>query len=267
MLRDEQAVIKNLQTNEQGFKRSQGDEWYQTMHDDALRLATLRGSLVQLNERLQNRTRHFLEEGPSLAATIPIRIEVPTVARVAFPKLNAGELRIDAGELRDTPTSATSLPAEAAAPGTMIVETPAASAPPQVKRQRPAMNWIKLGMLELLLSVSVGCLLSIVVPLQRGLRAPMWLRRAPARLVPALARLGSAQLRLIRALVWRIPTPAQQIDAPMPRLLRASAWLTRSLVRVRRRGTKQLEPLALAPVSWRLSLRPARTPPAMTAKG
>jgi len=166
LLRAEQAVMNDLQTNEKAFRRSQGEQWYTAMRGDLAQLMTLRESIVQVNAQLHLRLPEFTEEAPGISALVPGKIEATLVPTA--PKQNR---TISTGV---EPTPSVKPPAEPSTVGqsstvvaTHTVTTPALSDP----RRGRLIAWISVAVVLLLSSIAVGTVLSIVGPVRRLLDA------------------------------------------------------------------------------------------------
>src|ERR1019366_4943895 len=80
LLANERAFTQTLESNEKGFRRSQGDQWVDSMREDFTHLASLDGSLVELNAQLPAQGHALAQEKSGLAAAIPLKIDDPMVA-------------------------------------------------------------------------------------------------------------------------------------------------------------------------------------------
>src|SRR3984957_16081082 len=91
LLKTEQTIVANRATNEAGFRRSQGDQWYSHKRDDVARLVAMRGSLLLLNRQLHARTSDLAEEARSVALLVPQKVETPLAAAVVKAKIASNE--------------------------------------------------------------------------------------------------------------------------------------------------------------------------------
>jgi hypothetical protein len=196
LLKTEQAVINNLETNEGGFRRSEGDQWYTAMRDEFARLVSLRGSLLQLNEQLHIEADDFAEEATSVAASVPSKIEAPLVAPALKRKSN-----IESGTMHAPTAPALEVPS-AVVPDPAVVETHSVTThAPQDHEKRVVIAWISAGVLALLISIALGTVLSIVGPVRR-------LRDATMRLAKGTLQCASsavASVSLIRSRLHSTP--------------------------------------------------------------
>jgi diguanylate cyclase (GGDEF)-like protein len=168
----EQRALSSLEAYEGSLARYRGDAWYEAMHDDLLRLVTLRGTILTLNSQLRARTRAFSDQSLAIAAVIPHELELPQlVARTSdVPRAQ-----------RPPPPTATSAiagsqrPQIVPPPPTAAVR-PAVPAPPTAVQSAGARShrwsaWITLAAVLLLVCLLIGTAVGIVLPVRRLIRA------------------------------------------------------------------------------------------------
>ena len=207
LLKTERAVINNLETNEAGFRRSEGDQWYTAMHEEFARLVALRGSLLQLNEQLHVRSHDFTEEATSVATIVPSKVEAPFVAVALKRKSNTNE--IGTNHVSNAPSLAV---ASAVVPAPAVVETHSVTThAPKDHEKRVVIAWISVGVLLLLISIALGTVLSIVGPVRR-------LRDATVRVAK-----GDAAVRVQRGGIRELDTLAVAFNAMADELAIAKA--------------------------------------------
>ena len=207
LLKTEKAVVENLATNESGFKRSEGDQWYTAMHDDVARLIALRGSLLQLNNQLHVRSHDFAEEAASVATLVPSKLEAPPVAVALKSRSNSNE--IGTNPALNPPSSAVPT---AAVPAPAVVETRSVTThDPKDHEKRVLIAWISVGVFMLLISIALGTVLSIVGPVRR-------LRDATTRLAK-----GDTAVRVLRGGIKELDTLAVAFNAMADELSTAKA--------------------------------------------
>jgi diguanylate cyclase (GGDEF)-like protein len=231
LLKNEQTIVENLATNEGGFRRSEGDQWYTGMHDDVARLVSQRESLLLLNKQLHARTSDFSEEARSVALIVPNKVEAPFVAAASKAKSAVNELRgpraLSAPSLA-VPGYAGSDPA--------VVETRSVTTLPQKdQKERVLIEWISIGFFMLFFSIAVGTVLSIVRPVRR-------LRDATVRLAK-----GDSAVRVSRGGVKELDTLAVSFNVMADELSLAKAAAReyqRSLEAKVEERTRQLKELA-----------------------
>jgi diguanylate cyclase (GGDEF)-like protein len=213
VLKTEQAVTTNLESNEKAFRRSEGDQWYVAMHDDFVRLTALRESIMQLNGQMHLRSHAFSDEAERVAALVPAKIEA--LVAVPAPKSagTAGETGIK---------HAPNMPAKTV-PGVVlpavIISAPSLVPPHVVTtrveksngKRRVVVACISVLVLVLLISIAFGTMLSIVRPV-RGLR-------------DAIVRVakGDAAVRVERGGIKELDTLAVAFNAMAEELSEAKA--------------------------------------------
>lgn len=207
LLKTEKAVVENLATNESGFKRSEGNQWYTAMHDDIARLIALRGSLLQLNNQLHVRSHDFAEEAASVATLVPSKVEAPHIAVALKSRSSSNE--IGANPALNPPSLAVPT---AAVPAPAVVETRSVTThDPKDHEKRVLIAWISVGVFILLISIALGTVLSIVGPVRR-------LRDATTRLAK-----GDTAVRVLRGGIKELDTLAVAFNAMADELSTAKA--------------------------------------------
>jgi diguanylate cyclase (GGDEF)-like protein len=207
LLKNEQTIVENLATNEAGFRRSQGDQWYTGMHDDVARLVSQRESLLLLNKQLHTRTNDFSEESRSVALIVPGKVESPVVAASSKVKSTPSEFRGPQAVVAPpvaVPSTAGSDPA--------VVETQSVTTlPNKDHRKRLIIEWTSIAFFLLFFSIAVGTVLSIVRPVRR-------LRDATVRLAK-----GDSAVRVSRGGVKELDTLAVSFNVMADELSQAKA--------------------------------------------
>ena len=241
LLKTEQTIVDNLATNEAGFRRSQGDQWYIHMRDDVTRLVSLRGSLLLLNRQLHARANDLSEEAKSVALLVPEKVETPLLAAAAKAKTVGNELHG-----RQVPAAASAVVAAPVVPGAELPQA-AASTPAVVETQsvktlpapdhhkRVLIAWISVAFFILFFAIVVGTVLSVVRPVRR-------LRDATARLAK-----GDSAVRVLRGGIKELDTLAVSFNVMADELSVAKAAAhdyQRSLEAKVEERTRQLKELA-----------------------
>ena len=174
LLSNERAAAKTLQSNEKGFRSSQGDQWYSSMREDLAQLDVLAESLIQLNEQLHVTSQALSDENSGLVAMIPAKVAAP-VAVVATVKRS---LPVAASLTRTAVPSPAEEANSAPAVTAPVVETRTVTTQnPEARRQRVLVAWISGAVLVLLIGISVATVLSIVRPVGALLNATARLAR------------------------------------------------------------------------------------------
>jgi diguanylate cyclase (GGDEF)-like protein len=206
LLNMEQVVAKSLETNEKSFRRSEGDAWYTAMHEDFAQLMTVRQSIMVLNGSFHQHLSEFSQETTSVAALVPSKIEAPAAKPIKTQTVSAGK----AGGFASIQLPTVFVTAEAAAPA--VIETHSVTTrAPQDQRRRALIAWLSVGVLVLLVSITLGTVLSIVRPVRR-------LRDATTR----LAR-GESVVRVSRGGIRELDTLAVAFNAMADELTTAKA--------------------------------------------
>jgi hypothetical protein len=103
LIANEQTALKTLETNEKGLRHSNGDAWYQTMHDSLLALAPLRTSWGEATDNLNGETAALADASAHLIKSIPRRVNAPPAAAVSSQhRLSAQRLRVNGVSCRTT---------------------------------------------------------------------------------------------------------------------------------------------------------------------
>jgi diguanylate cyclase (GGDEF)-like protein len=236
LLKTERTIVENLATNEVGFRRSQGDEWYSRVRADVARLVTLRGSLLLLNKQLHARTADLSEEAGSVALLVPDKVESPPVAATARLKAVATESRGGPAAGAASPAVPAAVIPDAAASAPAVVETQSVKTMPAPDHQkRVLMEWISVAFFILFFAIVVGTVLSVVRPVRR-------LRDATARLAK-----GDSAVRVSRGGIKELDTLAVSFNVMADELALAKAAAReyqRSLEAKVEERTRQLQELA-----------------------
>jgi diguanylate cyclase (GGDEF)-like protein len=160
LIANEQVTIKTLEANEKGLRRSNGDAWYQTMHDNLVALAPLRTSWGEASENLKRARTALAESSARLIKSIPRRVNAPPAAASSTPPSPAGAAMEATSPL---------LPASVPAPSVHTESTQA-----QVPMDHPGRTlllWISICVVALVMYICIGTTLSIVRPVRRLLAA------------------------------------------------------------------------------------------------
>jgi diguanylate cyclase (GGDEF)-like protein len=207
LLSNERAATQTLQSNEKGFRSSQGDQWYSSMREDLAQLDVLAGSLIQLNEQLHIRGEELLEEKTALAAMIPVRVTGVVVAAAPAkktPLAAAGAIHApDAAPREGAMDSAVTVAAPVVETRTVTTQNP------ESRRQRVLVAWISGAVLVLLIGISLATVLSIVRPVGA-------LLNATARLAQ-----GDSAIRVARGGIRELDTLAVAFNAMADQLATA----------------------------------------------
>ena len=167
---NENALSRTLEVNEKAFRRTEGDAWYEAMHNDLAKLAATRNFVAQLTRQLHEGADQFAEEGKHLAKSIPPTIE-KHVRVVTRP--------IVAPTVAKDPPNTASIGRHAA------VESIAQRLPPIVTSQSVTTHseaeadrqhlfaWISVAAILLLIFVCLSTILSVVRPVRRLLAATL----------------------------------------------------------------------------------------------
>src|ERR1700722_15865726 len=239
LLKTEQTIVANLATNEAGFRRSQGDQWYSHMRDDVARLVAMRGSLVLLNRQLHARTSDLTEEARSVALLVPEKVETP-LAAVVKPKTASNEIHGHQAPGAASPvlpgSVAPTSPLADAAPAPAVVETESVKTlPAPDHHKRVLIAWISSAFFVLFFAIVVGTVLSVVRPVRR-------LRDATARLAK-----GDTAVRVLRGGIKELDTLAVSFNVMADELSVAKAAAhdyQRNLEAKVEERTRQLKDLA-----------------------
>ena len=207
LLSTEQAAGKTLEANEKGFRRSQGDQWYSSTRGDLAHLVALRESLLQLSEQLRVRSQALRQDETDVAAMIPAKVVAPVVVAAPEKRSSAAvnSARAENNPSRDAPAEAIALAAPVVESRSVTTQTP------EAHQKRVLVAWISGGVLILLVSISLGTVLSIVRPVRS-------LLNATARLAQ-----GDSAIRVARGGIKELDTLAVAFNAMADQL--ASAQL------------------------------------------
>jgi diguanylate cyclase (GGDEF)-like protein len=237
----EQTIVENLTTNEVGFRRSQGDQWFVGMRDDVARLISLRESLLPLNKQLHAGSRDLSQEAGSVALLVPKKVETPLAAATVKVKSVSTEPRGHQASAAASPVvPAPAVPAtvvsDAASAAPAVVETESVKTlPAPDHHKRILIAWISVAFFILFFAIAVGTVLSVVRPVRR-------LRDATARLAK-----GDNTVRVLRGGVKELDTLAVSFNAMADELSVAKAAARdyqRSLEDKVEERTRQLKELA-----------------------
>jgi diguanylate cyclase (GGDEF)-like protein len=175
LLKTEQKIISNLETNEKSFRRSEGDQWYSAMREDLTHLISLRDSIMQINGQLHSRAHDFAEAAVSTAELVPSKVESAVVAPIPRGKAKSVTEQFATAA---APNATTLAPPSAHASAPSIVETHSVTKQaPQEHKKRLLIAWISVAVLVLLVSIAFGTVLSIVGPVRRLRDATMKLAK------------------------------------------------------------------------------------------
>ena len=167
-LSNERAAAQTLQSNEKGFRSSQGDQWYSSMREDLAQLDVLGESLIQLNEQLHVSGQGLSEEKTGLEAMIPAKVAAPVVIAAPVkrsPPVAAGVTRAVAPASVEAANGAPTVAAPVVETRTVTTQNP------EARRQRVLVAWISGAVLVLLIGISLATVLSIVRPVGALLNA------------------------------------------------------------------------------------------------
>ena len=159
----EQAVINNLNTNERGFRHSEGDRWYSAMREDFSRLVALRGSLLQANQELVDHSHEFAEASAGVAALIPKQIEGPVIVLALKSKQTA-----EKAKALHVPTATAVARTAPVEPVRAVVQTHSVTThAAKDKKKRALIAWLSVAVVSLLVAIAVLTVASIVGPVRR----------------------------------------------------------------------------------------------------
>ncbi len=240
LLKTEQTIVDNLATNEAGFRRSQGDQWYIHMRDDVTHLVALRGSLLLLNKQLHARTSDLAEEARSVALLVPQKVETPLGPAVVKAKTASNDNHGHQAPAAASPplpgSVAPTSPLPDAVPAPAVVETRSVKTlPAPDHHKRVLIAWISSALFVLFFAIVVGTVLSVVRPVRR-------LRDATARLAK-----GDTAVRVLRGGIKELDTLAVSFNVMADELSVAKAAAhdyQRSLEAKVEERTRQLKELA-----------------------
>ena len=181
LIANEQTALKTLETNEKGLRHSNGDAWYQTMHDSLLALAPLRTAWSEATDNLNGETAALADASAHLIKSIPRRVAAPPAEAVSSASTSAAGARLETA----TPLSTASLTAPQPVPATHDAVIPSAmSTPPEDVRTESTMTqapvehpgrtlllWMSIAVIALVMYICIGTTLSIVRPVRRLLKA------------------------------------------------------------------------------------------------
>ena len=171
LIANEQTALKTLETNEKGLRHSNGDAWYQTMHDSLLALAPLRTSWGEATDNLNGETAALADASAHLIKSIPRRVNAPPAAVVSPASTSAAGTAPLAAPQPDISPPDFTLPVELAAPLDSIhTESTQTTAPIEHPGRTPLL-WISICVVVLVMYICVGTTLSIVRPVRRLLAA------------------------------------------------------------------------------------------------
>ena len=206
LLNTEQVVAKSLETGEKSLRRSEGDAWYTAMRDDFAQLMTVRRSIMELNAPTHQRFSEVSQETTSVAALVPSKIDAPP----ANPLKVKGIVLDKAARLVSLQLPTAFVTAAAVAPA--VIETHSVTTrAPQDHGKRALIAWLSVAVLVLLVSITLGTVLSIVRPVRR-------LRDATTRLAH-----GESAVRVPRGGIRELDTLAVAFNTMADELTTAKA--------------------------------------------
>jgi len=191
--KDEQSFVDLFESSAQSYRRSQGDRWYDVMHDNMQQLVAARESAVQLTQTLQTLSEEFSTQRSALTASVPAKIEAPAVRAAPRP-----------------PTATiTELSQASIAP---VIETHSVTTSlPQDRQRRANFAYASAAVLLLLLYICVATVLSIVRPVRRLILASELLAK------------GNNEVRVDRGGVKELDTLALAFNSMADELAAAKA--------------------------------------------
>lgn len=163
----EQRLQKTLAANESGFRRSQGDDWYQVMNLDVTQLSSLRVNSSQLAGELAGAFQDFYERGNKLRNALFVAQSAAVAAPSAAPKPVAA---VTAGAPAYVPPLINAVPAPVV-PRRALVETRSVRNLPADPASRKAVAWASGAAAMIMIIICIGIVLSIVAPVRRLVRA------------------------------------------------------------------------------------------------
>jgi diguanylate cyclase (GGDEF)-like protein len=157
----EDTLSKTLAGNEKGFRRSQGDAWFEAMQEDLGKLVAARKSVLLLSREVHAQTEAFGADGSTLAQMIPGKIE----GRVRAHAARSVEPVAPAEPPRATSEAE---PQISAAPVPISHTQSFTETTPQDTSRKHWLAWISAVTIAVLIYLCVGTVLSVVRPI-RGL--------------------------------------------------------------------------------------------------
>ena len=159
----EQRVQSTLSTNESGFRRSQGNDWYQAMASDMSQLGVLQEKSAQLSSDLASGVSGLYERGNKLrnslfAAESEPPIPVQQAAQPAPLAPVAVLVPVPAAQPRPPPMRT-------------FVESRSTSNVARDPQSRRIVEWASGAAAMIMIIMCIGIVLSIVAPVRRLVRA------------------------------------------------------------------------------------------------
>jgi diguanylate cyclase (GGDEF)-like protein len=161
----EQRLQQTLQTNAAGFRRAQGDKWYQGASADLAQLITQRETSLRLAAELSQGSQDFEGQSNQLrrtlfkaaSATIPGAAQAQPAPAVPSPQA-AAPLAVSSAALPPAPRQ-------------QVLATHSFTQLPADKTSRRAIAWVSGAAAALMVFMCIGIVFSIIAPVKRLLRA------------------------------------------------------------------------------------------------
>jgi diguanylate cyclase (GGDEF)-like protein len=204
LAKNEESLSKTLETNEKGFRRSEGDAWYEAMHDDLVKLFASRKLFLQVTQQLSAETDTFTAEGARLATLIPGRVE----GRAREHESLAPAAGVVATPVADTQRAAAPVAPQSAP----VIRTQSVmNRLPQDIARRRWLAWISALVIAGLVYVCASTVLSVMRPIRRLLAATSRIAN------------GDATVRVARGGLKELDTLAEAFNRMADRLDKAHA--------------------------------------------
>jgi diguanylate cyclase (GGDEF)-like protein len=173
LLEAEHAVQKDLDDNQTDLRRTEGDSWYVAMRADFAALVTMRGTLLQADTDVDDRSQEFSQDAGVLIGSIPRKIE----SQAREPGRLASSRPVQLRAL-DAPPMAPATVATGAAAVPDAVETHSVTTEaPHDDSKRVTIAWLSAGLLAVLTYILFGTVVSIVRPVRSLLMATAQIAR------------------------------------------------------------------------------------------
>jgi diguanylate cyclase (GGDEF)-like protein len=161
----EQRVQQTLTSNAAGFRRAQGDPWYQAMESDLTKLIALREKSIQLSTGLTDGTRALGEQGMQIRHSLFAGAHAAAASPVVAPKAAAPE------PPAATPAIATPELKMPPAVTRRTVETRSITSMPGGSSSRRLIALVSAAAALIMVIMCIGIVLSVVAPVRRLVRA------------------------------------------------------------------------------------------------
>jgi diguanylate cyclase (GGDEF)-like protein len=161
----EQRLQQTLTSNAAGFRRAQGDQWYQALEADLTKLIALRESSVQLSTSLADGTQALADQGMQLRHSLFAGAHAVAATPAVAPKAEALQPAVAA------PAVAMPVIPAPRAPERRMVETRTITSMPAGSASRRLIAVVSGAAILIMVIMCIGIVLSIVSPVRRLVRA------------------------------------------------------------------------------------------------